>query len=103
MSEGRRLVSFHQKMSCPGETIADRNPQQRPDVMARRDRREKHSKAEQSPAGVQHAVSGARMLLEIEREELFVAGELRVAHCHSPETLTATVATAPRLPRASSR
>jgi hypothetical protein len=84
MSEGRWLIAFNEKVTGPGETVADWNPEQSPDVMASCDGPHEHGQAKQSPTSVQKTVPCARMLLEIEREEFVVGREtLSCWLCHS--------------------
>src|SRR5215470_15900791 len=83
MSESRGLVAFDEEVTGPGKAVTDWNPEQRPDVVTTRNGPHEYGQPKQSPTRVQKTVPCARMLLQVEREEIVVGGEpVFVGICH---------------------
>lgn len=75
MSKSRWLIAFDEEVTSPGEAIADRDPEECPDVMPRRDCANEYCQAQQRSTSMHPAISGTRMFLQVEREEFIVRSE----------------------------
>src|ERR1700743_192754 len=84
MSEGCRLVSFNQKMSCPGKAICHHRPEQRVPRMSNDERNNQRTQAQQSAGGVHGPVALFTVYMQVEGKELFIAGKLLLRHLVSP-------------------
>src|SRR5947199_8392897 len=91
MSERRGLIAFDQEMANPGEAVGDRNPEQRPHVMAGAESDDENSQSKQSSTSMHYATAAARVLREIEGKEVLVSGEpfvfRRISHLELPSAL----------------
>src|ERR1041385_3889479 len=80
MTEGSGLVAFKQKVSRPGKSIGDYRPEQRIPGMTNSKSNNQRSQSQESASGVHGAIAGVSVLMQIEREEVFVAGKLLFRH-----------------------
>src|ERR1051326_489241 len=83
MAEGRRLVALDREVSNPGKSIRHDRPEQCIPGMAHGKRHNQRSQPQQSACGVHGAIARVAMLMQIEGEEIFVAGKFLFGHCLS--------------------
>src|SRR5215831_5950826 len=83
MAERSRLIAFQQKVPRPGKSIGDDRPEQRIPGMANGKSHNQRNQPQQSACGVHGAIAGVAVLMQIEGEEVFVAGKLLFRHCLS--------------------
>src|SRR5271167_216218 len=75
MAEGGRRVFLQQEVAGPGETVTQRNPEQRIPRMMRRESHDRNNEAQRGSDGVHPAISRVTVLLQIKSEELVVGTE----------------------------
>src|SRR5438270_7451041 len=83
MPEGCGLVAFKHEVSDPGKSIGHHRPEQRIPWMANGKSHNQRNQSQQSACGVHGAIARVAMLMQIEGEEILVAGKFLFGHCLS--------------------
>src|SRR6266853_3572488 len=90
MPEGCGLVALDHEVSNPGKSIGHHRPEQRIPGMTNGKSHNQRNQSQQSACGVHGAIARVAMLMQIEGEEVVVAGKFLFGHCLSsyPRGLT---------------
>jgi hypothetical protein len=75
MAERSRLVALDHEVSDPGKRIGHHRPEQRIPGMANGESHNQRKQPQQGACGVHGAIARVAVLLQIEGEEIFVAGK----------------------------
>src|ERR1041385_5938020 len=80
MAECRRLIAFNQEVADPGKSVRHHRPHQRIPGMSNGESDNQHSQSKQSSHRMHGTIPRIAMLVQVEREEIFIAGKFLWRH-----------------------